>query len=73
LTQQIQKESATEFVCNKCKKKGKCQESRYVCAKCKYVVHEKCLNKPYRIIFTSGSLPKRTIMEAATGLKCQES
>ena len=36
----IEKESE----CNKCKKKGKFYGGAYVCATCKYTVHNKCTN-----------------------------
>jgi len=51
LTRKTYKDSdgkdSTEFKCEKCSKKGKCQDGAYVCTKCKYVGHEKCLNLKY--------------------------
>ena len=32
----------TEFTCEYCGKKGKCEDGVYICEKCKYFRHLKC-------------------------------
>jgi len=48
LTKQPEKDSngkeKTEFKCKFCDNKEKYKDGAYVCALCKYVVHENCAN-----------------------------